>query len=63
MTEQEVIKEITSEHKWHIGYCSSTYATNIKQRYEAGFLGKKAINKLFNHFGYTIKQETQWERK
>lgn len=63
MTEKEVFKEITSEHKFYVGYCTAAYASELKSKFYAGILGEKAKNKLFNHFGYKVKQETQWERK
>lgn len=63
MTQKQVFESITSEHKWHIGHYSQGYASQLVQRFNAGQLKQSTINKLFNHFGYTIKQETQWERK
>ena len=63
MNKQEVFNEITSEKKWFTGYCTASYATEMKQKFRVGLLGEKAIERLFEHFGYIIKIETQWEKK
>ena len=63
MNRQEVFNKITSEKKWFTGYCTASYATEMKQKFRVGLLGEKAIERLFEHFGYTIKTETQWEKK
>lgn len=62
MTKEEVFKEITNPLKWYIGYCSQGYATQLIQRFNDGRLSEKTIEKLFNHFGYFVKREKQWER-
>ena len=63
MNKTEVFNEITTPLKWYQGYCTSSYATQIKQKFKAGTLGEKAIQRLFKHFGYTIKKQEEWERK
>jgi len=63
MTKDEVFKEITTPLKWYQGYCSQSYATQLKQKYKSGHIGEKAIERLFKHFGYTIKKQEEWERK
>jgi len=63
MTEKQVFNNITSEKKWFEDYCTPSYATEMKQKFRAGLLGEKAIERLFEHFGYTIKTEAQWEKK
>lgn len=63
MTKEEVFKEITSTHKWYIGYCPQGYATQLKQRFEDGRLSEKTIEKLFNHFGYSIIRDVEWGKQ
>lgn len=61
MLDDDVFKEITSQPKWHKGYCSDQYATNIKNRYRDGKLPFKAMEKLFNHYGYYMNYS--WRKK
>ena len=63
MNESEVFNEITSKLKWYVGYCSQSYATQLKQKFQDGRLREEAKNNLFNHFGYEIKTEAQWQKK
>ena len=63
MTKEQVFNNITNERKWFQYYCTASYATEMKQKFRVGLLGEKAIERLFEHFGYTIKTETQWEKK
>lgn len=62
MNKKEVFKEITSQHKWYVGYCSQGYATQLVQRFEDGRLSEKTIKKMFKHFGYYISTHTQWKK-
>ena len=63
MTKEQVFNEIISKKKWFKGYCTASYATEIKNKFRVDQLGEKAIERLFENFGYTIKTETQWEKK
>jgi len=63
MTEKQVFNKIISEKKWFENYCTASYASDIKSKFSVGLLGEKAIERLFKHFGYKIKTETQWEKK
>lgn len=62
MTEQEAFEEITSKLKWYYGKYSSGYATQLKQRYAAGQLKQKTIDKLLNEFGYYKTKPAQWDK-
>jgi len=62
MTKQQVFNEIISKKKWFEDYCTASYATEMKQKFRVGLLGEKAIERLFEHFGYTIKTEAQWTK-
>lgn len=59
MTSEEVFKTITSEPKWYAGYISPQYATNLKRKFKDGTLPIKTMERLFNHYGYSLKIE--WE--
>ena len=63
MTKEEVFQEITSQHKWFIGFCSQGYATQLVQRFEDNRLSEKTIEKLFNHFGYCVSTPRQWAKQ
>jgi hypothetical protein len=63
MTKEEVFKEITSKLKWHIGFCSQGYATQLVQRFEDNRLSEKTIEKLFTHFGYCVSTPRQWTKQ
>lgn len=63
MSQEEVFKEITSQHKFYVGYCSQGYATQLIQRFEDGRLSDKTIQKLFNHFGYVVSKPTEWVKQ
>jgi len=62
MTEKQVFNKIISEKKWFENYCTASYASEIKNKFRAGLLGEKAIERLFDHFGYKVKTEAQWEK-
>lgn len=61
MLDDDVFKEITSKQKWYVKYCSEQYASNIKRMYREGKLSFKAMEKLFNHFGYFMNYS--WRKK
>lgn len=66
MFDDEVFQEITSKLKWHNQpgypkYCSEQYASNIKRMYREGKLSFKAMEKLFNHYGYYMNYS--WRKK
>lgn len=63
MTKEEAFKEITSKHKWYIGHYSQGYASQIVQRFKAGLLKEKTINKFLERFGYVIIREQEWEKQ
>lgn len=60
MNEKQAFNQITSQKDWWQGYCSRSYATQLVQRYEAGLLKQKTINKLLTDFGYTVVVPAQW---
>lgn len=62
MTEKEVFKEITSELKWYIGYCSQPYASQLIVRFNNGNLKQETIHNLFKHFGYIIQSDIVWKK-
>lgn len=61
MTKQEAFKEITSRHKWYIGYCSQGYASLLVQRFEAGQLKEKTVNAFLTKFGYKCVKNEEWK--
>lgn len=62
MTEEEVFKQITSVHKWYIGYCGASYASQMIHKFEDKRLGRKAIDRLFRHFGYELETGIKWKK-
>ena len=62
MTKEEVFKKITSDFQWYQGYCTSGYASTLQKKFPHGLIGEKAIDRLFEHFGYK-KITEQWEKK
>lgn len=61
MTKAEAFKEITSQHKWFIGHYSQGYASQLVQRFKAGQLKAKTVDKVLKKFGYNKVAEEQWE--
>lgn len=61
MTKKQAFEEITSEHKWYIGYCTQGYASLLVQRFNAGQLKEKTVNAFLTKFGYKLVKEQEWE--
>ena len=63
MSKDEVIKEITKNHKWYIGVMPQSTASNFLASYRKGMSKEKTINSFLSKFGYELKTESQWEKK
>jgi len=63
MTAIEVFHDITSTPKWYAGYITAQNATNIKSRFRAGKLQFTTLEKMFNHYGYFISNNSPWIKK
>lgn len=63
MNSQEVFKQITTPLKWYIGYCTQGYASQLVQRFEDNRLSERTIEKLFNHFGYSVSTPKKWTKQ
>lgn len=62
MNQTEVFNKITSQHKWHIGYYSQGYASQLVARFHANQLKQKTIDEFLHLFGYVKCSEAQYEQ-
>lgn len=62
MTQTEVFNKITSQHKWHIGYYSQGYASQLVSRFKANQLKQKTIDEFLQLFGYVKIKDAEYEQ-
>lgn len=63
MTVEEVINEITSEHKFYVGKMPQSTASNFLASYRKGMAKQKTIENFLEIFGYTIIKEAEWTKQ
>lgn len=60
MTQEEILKEITKEHKWYINHYSQGYASQLVSRLKNGQLKESTIKSFFGKFGYVLNRPAEW---
>ena len=60
MSKDEVIKEITKNHKWYIGVMPQSTASNFLASYKKGMSKEKTINNFLSKFGYVKTKDEVW---
>lgn len=61
MTTEEVLAEITSTKKFHIGIVKQSTASRIIKRIRLGTCSINSLRKFFTKFGYE-QNEVTWKR-
>lgn len=62
MTTEEVLAEITSTKKFHIGIIKQSTASRIIKRIRLGTCSLNSLIKFFSKFGYE-QEQIQWRKK
>lgn len=62
MTTEEVLTEITSIKKFHIGIIKQSTASRIIKRIRLGTCSINSLRKFFDKFGYE-QEQIQWRKK
>lgn len=68
MTTKEIALYIFSQPKWYAsiprgeGFMNAQTANRIKARFKNGTLSDKAIEEIFNHYGYFVADKSWIKR-
>lgn len=60
MTKEDVIREITKNKKWYIGFYSQQMASNKIKMFWAGRLSEKKFNELIAAMGYRLEEPAKY---
>ena len=62
LTLEEVINQITSEHKYYVGVMPQSTAANFVKRFREGKAKRKTAIEFIARFGYEVAQEELYEK-
>lgn len=62
MTEKEALEDVLNTDRWYTGFCSSGYASTLRNRYNTTTLSQPTIDAIIRHGGYKIVQERKYEK-